>query len=98
MKVGPDEADVPTLTVDTSTVSTVPAIFVFATFAIHCPVSVEFDGVGAKHDWLLLAAIDDAKAPDERSCKICNPAEDPVNSDIFICTPVMSTGPSNKKS
>ena len=67
MKLGPDAADVPTSTVDTSTVCIVPAISVFATLATQSPVRVVLDGFGAKHDWPLSELTEDANAPEERS-------------------------------
>lgn len=98
MKLGPDAAGMPTSTVDTSTVCIVPAISVFATFATQSPVREALDGFGAKHDWELSELTEDAKAPDERSWRMCNPGAAPLNSDNFIWTPVMARALSKRKS
>lgn len=50
VKLGPLAAEVPTLTDETRTASVVPGIFVLASFSVHMPVRVVFDGFGAKHD------------------------------------------------
>ena len=84
MKVGPDDEGVPTGTEETRTVCTVPAISVLATLAAHEPVRVVLEGLGAKHEMPLLSSTEEAKAPDERSCSMCSPADAPVNPDSLI--------------
>ena len=68
--MGPDDAAVPTATDETRTVCTVPAMSVLATFATQDPVRVVLDGLGAKHETPLFSSTDEAKAPEERSCRI----------------------------
>jgi hypothetical protein len=50
IKLSPADAEVLISTVDASTDCTVPAIFVFVTFAAQVPVRVTFDGFGTKQD------------------------------------------------
>lgn len=69
-----------------------------ATTGDQSPVCVLFDGLGAKHDSVLFVAIAEAKAPEERSWRMCKPGPEPMKDDILIWTPVIASGPSNKKS
>lgn len=74
----------PTAKSDTRTVWTVPGISVCATTGVHVPVRVLLEALGAKHDSVLLAAIADAKAPEDRSWRICKPGAVPLNDDNLI--------------
>lgn len=98
VKLGPLAAAVPTSTDATRTVWTVAAMFVFATFSVQLPVRVALEGLGAKHDCPFWLSTEEAKAPDERSWRICRPAEVPFHCESLIITPVKLVGLLNKKS
>jgi hypothetical protein len=71
-------------TLDVRTFCTVPGMSVLASLAIQSPVLTTLEGFGAKQDWPLFSSIADAKAPEERSCRICNPGAFPENWDSLI--------------
>ena len=98
MNVGALDVGVPTAKSDTKTVWTVPGISVLATTGFQVPVWALLEGLDAKHDSVLLAEIALAKAPADRSWRMCKPGPSPVNAVRVICTPVMESGPSNRKS
>lgn len=84
MNVGADDDGVPTAKSETRTVWTVPGISVWATTGVQEPVSVLLEALGAKHESVLLAAIADAKAPEDRSWRMCKPGAVPLKDDNLI--------------
>lgn len=67
MNVGPEDGEVPTSTVETSTDCVVPAISVLATFSSQSRVRLVLEAAGAKQDSLFSLSRADANAPEERS-------------------------------
>lgn len=98
VKLGPSEAEVPTATSDTKICCVVAAMLVSTSFSVQVPVRVVFEGLGAKHDTELSDWTAYAKAPDDRSWRICNPGPAPVHSDNCSWKPVILRAPSNRKS
>ena len=69
-----------------------------ASFSVHVPVWVALEGLGAKHDTPLLDSMEDAKAPEESSCKRWRPALAPFHSVNVSWKPVITTALLNRKS
>lgn len=84
MKLGPAEADVPTLTLAERNDCVVPDMFEALITDTQSPVNVTLEGLGAKQDSWLLELTAETKAPEDRSCMMCNPGPSPVHSDSVI--------------